>query len=179
MYRSVHYLYTCRQLMPLRGSHQWRCWLAATGLGSDTCSTAALARCWHWTWSGCCMLGPSMEKFQSCKGRTSHCIALSIRLRCRRDVKQKYCSVVNDLWTSEYVLRESLSRHTESVRCSIVLMLMFWVWIFFNRNRKGLESSTICMNGPCYTTTTTTVNITSNNSTNNNKNLPIFLSRSK
>lgn len=127
----------------LRELHQWMCWLAATELCPDTCSTAALARCWHWTWTGCCTLGLSMEKFPPCEGMTP-CIILSVCSGEEEHMKQRCCDVITDLWTSVYVLRESLSRHTESFRHAIDFMLIFCVWISYNQNRKGLESQTIC-----------------------------------
>lgn len=131
--------------MSLRGSHQWTCWSAVTELCPDTCSTAALARCWQWTWTGCCTLGLSTEKSPSCEGMTQHCNILSLCFGWNRtNVKLRCWTVISDLWTSVYVLRESLSRRTESVRHAIVFMLMCCVRIFYNQNRQGLGSLTIC-----------------------------------
>lgn len=55
------------QLMSLRGSRQWTCWAAVTELCPDTCSAAAFAQCWRWTWAGCCILGLSTDLSPSCE----------------------------------------------------------------------------------------------------------------
>ena len=95
VYSCSHHMYMyiwCEQLTPLRWSHQWRCWLAVTGLCPDTCSAAVLARCWHWTWTWCCILGPSTDRSLTCKGSTWHSAVLSIIIqRNGTKVKQICC----------------------------------------------------------------------------------------